>query len=156
MWWKLLGFTVLMTFIYDMEECSSFWWMWNRMRVRGESSLALYQPPISPSFPILCHPCTVRKICQKHLLRLLTSISRVWCFVTPRTVARQVPLSMGFSRHEPWSGLPFPSPGDLPDLGIEPVSPTLQADALPSEPQSDYKHLKVWLPSLSTQGQGGP
>ena len=44
------------------------------------------------------------------------------------------PLSMGFSRQEYWSGLPFPSPGDLPDPGIEPRSPTLYADALPSEP----------------------
>ena len=43
-------------------------------------------------------------------------------------------LSMGFSRQEYWSGLPFPSPGDLPDLGIEPRSPTLEADALTSEP----------------------
>ena len=43
--------------------------------------------------------------------------------------------SMVLSRQEYWSGLPFPSPGDLPDLGIEPVSPALQADALPSEPQ---------------------
>ena len=49
-------------------------------------------------------------------------------------VAHQAPLSMGFSRQEYWSGLPFPSPGDLPDLGIEPRSPALQADALTSEP----------------------
>ena len=42
--------------------------------------------------------------------------------------------SMGFSRQEYWSGLPFPSPGDLPDPGIEPGSPTLQADPLPTEP----------------------
>ena len=41
---------------------------------------------------------------------------------------------MGFSRHEYWSGLPFPSPGDLPDPGIEPRSPSLEADALTSEP----------------------
>ena len=46
----------------------------------------------------------------------------------------QAPLSMGFSRQEYWSGLPFPSPGDLPDPGIEPRSPALQADALTSEP----------------------
>ena len=44
------------------------------------------------------------------------------------------PLSMGFSRQEYWSGLPFPSPGDLPDPGIKPGSPTLQAESLPSEP----------------------
>ena len=54
--------------------------------------------------------------------------------VTPWTVAHQAPLSMGFSRQEYWSGLTFSSPGDLPDLGIEPGSPALQEDSLPSEP----------------------
>ena len=49
-------------------------------------------------------------------------LSRVRLFVTPWTVARQAPLSMGFSRHEDWSGLPFPSPGDLPNPGVEPAS----------------------------------
>ena len=49
-------------------------------------------------------------------------------------VAHQALLSMEFSRQEYWSGLPFPSPGDLPDPGIEPRSPALQADSLPSEP----------------------
>ena len=53
----------------------------------------------------------------------------------PWTVAHQAPPSMGFSRQEYWSGLPFPSPGDLPDPGIKPRSPTMQADALTSEPQ---------------------
>ena len=48
-------------------------------------------------------------------------------------VSCQAPLSMGFSRQEYWSGLPFPSPGDLPDPGIEPGSPALQADDLPTE-----------------------
>ena len=52
----------------------------------------------------------------------------------PWTVAHQAPPSMGFSRQEYWSGLPFSSPGDLPDPGIEPSSPTLQADYLLSEP----------------------
>ena len=56
------------------------------------------------------------------------SLSRVRLFVTPWTVAYQGPPSMGFSRREYWSGLPFPSPGDLPNPGIEPGSPTLQAD----------------------------
>ena len=51
----------------------------------------------------------------------------------PWTVAHQAPLSMEFSRQEYWSGLPFPSPGDLPEPGIEPESPALEADALPSE-----------------------
>ena len=55
--------------------------------------------------------------------------------MTPWTVARQASLSMGFSRQEYWSGLPFPSPGDHPDPGIKPESAALQADSLPSEPQ---------------------
>ena len=64
----------------------------------------------------------------------MKSLSRVRLFATPWTVAYQAPPSMGFSRQECWSGLPLPSPGDPPDPGIEPGSPTLQADALPSEP----------------------
>ena len=55
----------------------------------------------------------------------------------PWTVAHKAPPSMGFSRQEYWSGLPFPSPVDLPDPGIEPRSPTLQADALTSAPPND-------------------
>ena len=55
--------------------------------------------------------------------------------VTPWTVAQQIPLSMKFSKQEYWSGLSFPSPGDLPNPGIEPRSPVLQADSLPAEPQ---------------------
>ena len=55
----------------------------------------------------------------------------------PMTAACQAALSMEFSRQEYWSGLPFPSPGDLPDPGIEPWSLALQADALPSEPPGD-------------------
>ena len=54
--------------------------------------------------------------------------------VTSWTVAHQAPLFMGFSRQEYWSRLPFPSPGDLPDPGIEPGSPSLQTDSLPPEP----------------------
>ena len=59
--------------------------------------------------------------------------SRVWLFVTPWTVAYQAPPSMGFSRQEYWSGLPFPSPWDLPNPEIELRSPALQADNLPHE-----------------------
>jgi len=54
--------------------------------------------------------------------------------VTPWTVAYKATPSMGFSRQEYWSGLPFPSPGDLLNPGIKPRSPALQTDALPSEP----------------------
>ena len=58
---------------------------------------------------------------------------RVQLFVTPWTVARQAPLSRGFPRKEYWSGLPFPSSGDLPDPEIEPRSPALPADSLSTE-----------------------
>ena len=61
-------------------------------------------------------------------------LRRVQLFVTPWTVACQVPLSMEFSRPEYWSGLPFASPVGLPNPGIKPMSPALQADSLPSEP----------------------
>ena len=60
-------------------------------------------------------------------------LSHVHLFAIPWTVAYQVSSSMEFSRQECWSGLPFPSPGDVPDPGIKPRSPVLQADALPSE-----------------------
>ena len=63
------------------------------------------------------------------------SLNRAQVFATPWTVAHQAPLSMGFSRQEYWSELPFPSPGDLLDSGIGPGSPALQADSLPSEVQ---------------------
>ena len=79
--------------------------------------------------------------------------------MTPWTVALQAPLSLGFSRQEYWSGLPFPSPGDLPNIGIKPafpVSPPLQVDSLPAELsgkspslQSDCKYLeKIIMSSL--------
>ena len=64
----------------------------------------------------------------------MKSLSCVLLFATPWTVAYQASLSMGFSRQEYWSGLLFPSPGDLPDPGIKPGSPTLEADASTSEP----------------------
>ena len=70
-------------------------------------------------------------------------LSRVQLFATPWTnVAHQALPSMGFSRHEYWSGLPFPSPGDLLDPGIEPRSPALQADTLTSEPPGKPKVIK--------------
>ena len=69
-----------------------------------------------------------------HVKVKVKSLSHVRPFVMLWTVAHQAPPSMGFSRWEYWSGLPFPSPRDLPNPGIEPRSPTLQADALTSEP----------------------
>ena len=71
---------------------------------------------------------------------------------TPWAVARKVPPSMGFSMQEYWSGLPFPSPGDLPDPGIEPMSSGLQADSLPTELGGKlWIHTKEpgWRPATS-------
>ena len=67
--------------------------------------------------------------------------------VTPWTLARQAPLSIGFSRQEYWSGLPLPSPGDLPDPGIKPRCPTLQADSLLTE---------LWGKPLYKSYEGSP
>ena len=74
-------------------------------------------------------------------------LSHVRLFETPWTVAYQAPLFMGFSRQEYWSGLPFPSPGDLPDPGIKPRSPAMQADALLSEPPGKHVEGKIELKS---------
>ena len=69
---------------------------------------------------------------------VLSHFSCVQLFATPWTVARQIFLSMGFSRQEYWSELPFPSPGDLSDPEIGPGSPALQADSLPTELQGKH------------------
>ena len=73
------------------------------------------------------------------------SLSRVQLSATPWKVTYQAPWSMGFSRQEYWSGLPFPSPGDLPNPGIEPGSPALQTEALPSEPLGKRTMYKLNL-----------
>ena len=83
--------------------------------------------------------------CYKRLNTLESEVAQSCrLFATPWTVAYQAPRSMGFSRQECWSGLPFSSPGDLPDPGIQPGSPALQADALPSEPP-DGKVATRWF-----------
>ena len=68
-------------------------------------------------------------------------LSRVRLFATPWTIAFQAPLSMEFSRQEYWSGLPFRSQGDLPDPGIEPGSPALQADSLLLSHQGNHIYI---------------
>ena len=85
------------------------------------------------------------------LLLLLSHFSRVRLCATPETAAHKASLSLGFSRQEHWSGLPFPSPGDLPSSGVEPASPALQADALTSEPPGTHyaeAAPKVLLPPI--------
>ena len=78
------------------------------------------------------------------------TVSVVWpLFVTPRTVAHQSPLLVEFSRQKYWNGVPFPSPGDLPDPGIQPGSPTLQADSLPPEPPRSQMLTKYYFSSCA-------
>ena len=81
----------------------------------------------------------------------MKSLSHVWFFATPWTVTYQGPLSLGFCRQECWNGLPFPSPGYLPNPRIKPESPALWADALPSEPPGKPKLLQIIIKSTFTK-----
>ena len=74
----------------------------------------------------------------KSVKTMVAQLCAVQLSATPWTVASQVPRSMGFFRQEYWRGLSFPSPGDLPNPGIEPQSPALQADSLPTELSGKY------------------
>ena len=76
----------------------------------------------------------------KHCEMKWKSLSRLWLFVTSWTIQ-----SMEFSRPEYWSGYPFPSPGNLPNPGIEPRSPTLSADSLPAEPHKWSPRILEWV-----------
>ena len=79
------------------------------------------------------------------------SLSCVWLFATPWTVARQSPLSIEFSRQEYWSRLSLPSPGNLPNPGTEPGSASLQADSLPSEPSGKWTSIYVKILQITLQ-----
>ena len=82
---------------------------WDRLIPRGRAAIS-FSLFYTDSLPSHSSPC-------------VKSLSRVQLFATPWTIAHQAPLSMGFSRHEYWNGLPFPSPGDLPNTGIKPGTP---------------------------------
>ena len=102
-----------------------------------------------------CNSIILKKfqIFKKNLINTKSKcqlLSRIWLFATPWTVARQAPLSMGFSRQEYWSGLPFPPPGDFPDPGIKSRSPALQRDSLPSEHRSVVE-MKIFNVLISDQ-----
>ena len=104
-------------------------------------------PSPSPTYKCFVSGSIVDWICI-HQIRVLETqlpkycvLKRIPTFWDPMIYSHQIPLSMGFLRQEYWSGLPFPSPGNLPDPGIEPKSLTLQTDSLPSEPP--VKPIKV-------------
>ena len=83
-------------------------------------------------------------------------LSRAQLFATPWTIARQAPLSVGSSREEYWSGLPFPSPRDLPDPGIKPRSPARQVDSLPSGPTGKPTYPKYAAAAAAKSLQSCP
>ena len=96
------------------------------------------------------------KSLQPHELYVkVKSLRPVILFVTPWTVTFQALLTMGFPRHDCWSGLPFPSPEDLPNPGIKPGSPELQADPLPSEPPGKPHELYSTWNSLDQNTRVG-
>ena len=92
----------------------------------------------------------IKKMCYIRICAAWAeSLSHGQFSMTPRGVPCQASPSMGFSRQEYWSGLPFPSPGGLPNPGIKPRSPALQADSLPSEPPG--KSIYVYVFSMCVQ-----
>ena len=137
--------TIHLTFPWKLTLCS---WVQGSSVSQPLSWLSLTDLPRTHSFctsrllPTSCHRPIHISGCSGFLTARVSVfpsekvkvklLSRVRLFVTPWTIAYQAPLSMGLSRQEYWSGLPFPPPGDLPDPGIEPRSPVLQADALTS------------------------
>ena len=118
-----------------LDKLNTFWMcsVWLACRSFG---ICPFTKIVSGNLPIRLR-WKVRVLYIYVLVCVLGRFSDVWLFATLWTVARQVPLSMVFSRQESWSGLPCPLPGDLPDPGIKPMSlmpPALQTASLPSDP----------------------
>ena len=134
-WWSWLGWQVGTTELGGMFWGILLEWVEGTWR-RPPGSVAARRffvelfPPLPPSTSSCLCLC-------------LLSCARV--FVTPGTVARQAPLSMELSRQEDWSGLPCPPPGDVPEPGTKPRSPTLQVDSLPSE----LPGIQLYLPKVT-------
>ena len=101
---------------------------------------------ILPDFKLTIKVKCLGLYVYSNIYYILKSLSHVQLSATPWTMAYQAPLSIGFSRQGYWSGLPFTSPGYIPHLGIKTRSPSLQADALPSEPPGKSQIYK--LPAL--------
>ena len=103
---------------------------------------------VAAPFYIFTFPPAMNKI--PFSWKKVKSLSRIRLFETPWTVAYQAPPSMGFSRQEYWSGVPFPSPGDLPNPRLEPRSPALQADAFLSQPPGRPREDQLGIPQDCT------
>ena len=108
--------------------------------VTGPASQLTVASGLTPLLP--CLPFQKKERKRERERKKEKLLSRVQLFATPWTVAHQAPLSMEFSRQEYWSGLPFPFPGHIPNPGIEPRFPALQADSLASEPPGKPQKLE--------------
>ena len=97
---------------------------------------------LGSSNPTACCDCVLIFDSSCAVLCCAQSLGRVWLFATPWTVTGQAPLSMAFPRQEYWSGLPFPPPGYLPDLGIKPASPALAGGFLTKVDSLPPNHLR--------------
>ena len=118
----------------------------NRILGKSFNFLALWVPsmssPGSHNTPVNFFRLFKIWKCSENCVVHTLLVTQSWLFGTPWTAAHQAPLSMRFSRQEYWSGLPFPSPGDLPNPGVEPGSPALHADSLPPELLSPFRLLQ--------------
>ena len=117
--------------------------------VKNIYHLALYRKCLST--PNLSGNKDIMAMAKNTTKVKMNLLSRVQLFATPWTAAYQAPSSMRFSRQGYWSGLPFPSPEDLPNPGVETGSPAMQADPLPSESSGkpnvlEYHLIRVWIP----------
>ena len=143
------------------------WGNQNEVKFSNEIGLLIFQTlhsevrPLQGSLPFLLSVSWSETVYflpprSSHRIKIYWKWSRsvVSDSATPWTIAYQALLSMGFSRQEYWSGLPFPSPGDLPNPGIEPGSPALQTDALPSEPPGKPLNLLKWPVTRVEPGWG--
>ena len=121
------------------------WRNWNNNDSSNTGMLLSWKPHMYPGL--------IQSSIILWMLLLLLWASCVWFFVTPRTVARQAPLSMEFSRQEYWSGLRFPSPGDLPNPGTECGFPTLLHWQVILYHWTTWEALILWIASVISRKQ---
>ena len=122
--------------------------IWARAHCKSAAELLFLFPPVQLRFICQCHICT-------HYLHLVQSLSRVLLFLTLWTVACQAPLSLGLSKQEHWSGFSFPSPGDPPNPGIEPVSSALAGRFFTTQPPGKPPRLFLIILFLNFWGVEG-
>ena len=124
----------------------SFYFFSKVCRINSEVILPLGPVKFSDQKKVLINTYLLSLNKYRYLsIYLWKLLSRVQLLATPWSVAHQAPLSMEFSRQEYYSGLLFPSPGDLSNSGIEPVSPSLNTDSLPSEPPGKPKYILKYV-----------